>query len=346
MRSKRRAAPASRVWLTASVSTAALGLGGHALAALPSGWALEGNPSSPGPQVVAATQVGSRARSGELVAFTRRPGTFSQVYVLDMGRRSVRAITRDSKDHYDPGWSDDGRRLAFSSRGVDTGRFYPSSIVIVDFRSGRRFVPLYDPKSSSGDLPHALLSPALSPDGGLVAFTDQGWNIAVVPSDRRSRTWRRLALGVDSSWSPDGRWIAFTRLIVGPSRAEEGVYLTSRGIWKMRPDGSNLGRVTSGSDWQPDWSPDGKRIAFSRRTRSGGTVRWNVLVTSASGRGDRRLASGSAPAWSPDGRRLAFERFRYEGNTYEGTDIYVMTDRGYGQRLLLRDAVSPDWVRS
>jgi TolB protein len=282
----------------------------------------------------AAGKLGSNVATEGLLAYTRRRGKFSQVYVLDLQGRSVRQITRDQSNHYDPRWSADGRRLIFSSLGEDRGSFYPSSIVIVNVGSGRRSVPLFDPKSSTGDLAHALLSPALSPDGRRLSFTDQGWNIAVVASNRRSTSWRSLVLGTDSSWSPDGRWITFTRLIVGPSRQEPDTYLTSRGIWKMRPDGSNLRRVTSGSDWEPDWAPDGKRIVFSRSTRAGDAVRWDVVVATATRGGARRLTSGYAPVWSPDGQ-IAFSR---------ANGIYAITPEGTGERLLLAGPVGdPDW---
>jgi TolB protein len=283
----------------------------------------------------AAGKLESNVASEGLLAYTKRRGKFSQVYVLDLQRGSVRQITRDRSDHYDPQWATDGRRLAFSSLGEDRGGFYPSRIVIVNTKSGGRSVPLFDPRSSSGDLAHALLRPAWSPDGNRLSFTDQTWSIAVVPSDRRSTRWKRLSQGTDSSWSPGGRWIAFTRLFVGPSPEEEGVYLTSRGIWMMRSDGSGLRRVTSKSDWEPDWSPDGQRIVFSRRARTGDAVRWDVVVATAAGRGARRLTSGYAPTWSPDGRQIAFSR---------NGGIYVITPEGTGERRLLAGPLGdPDW---
>ena len=67
-----------------------------------------------------------------------------------------------------------------------------------------------------------------------------------------SNTW--LAI---SSWSPDGRRIAF--------QAEKGIYVVST-------DGSGVRRLTGKWSMDAAWSPDGRRIAFwsaARRQRRG-----------------------------------------------------------------------------
>lgn len=92
----------------------------------------------------------------------------------------------------------------------------------------------------------------------------------------------------------------------GPSRIE-----------LMRPDGSGrhlFAPAVEGPASYPDWSPDGRRIAFVA-DRLG-----SVWVAGADGTGAVQVASctGSCshPSWSPDGTRIAFTE-------YEGDEVTV-----------------------
>lgn len=95
------------------------------------------------------------------------------------------------------------------------------------------------------------------------------------------------------TWSPDGRWLAFS------SERDGNV-----DIW-IQPTGSgSTTRLTDSPavDEQPSWSPDGKLIAF-RSERDGG----GLFVAPAGGGAVRRITSfGYKPAWSPDGSRILF----------------------------------------
>jgi TolB protein len=95
------------------------------------------------------------------------------------------------------------------------------------------------------------------------------------------------------------------RTYVGPGR--DIAYELNGGIYLMSADGATTTPLGPGRD--PAWSPDGRQIAFTGGTPSGGT---GILVMNADGSGRRALTdpatlgSASQPTWSPDGRKIAF----------------------------------------
>jgi len=106
-----------------------------------------------------------------------------------------------------------------------------------------------------------------------------------------------LLFQIEPAWSPDGNTIAFVSKRSGNSD-----------LYAMNADGSGTQPLTStkDDDAQPDWSPDGKRIVFSRGSPT------RLFVMGADGSGARRVGDEEVdetePAWSPDGRWIAYSR--------------------------------------
>jgi TolB protein len=144
----------------------------------------------------------------------------------------------------------------------------------------------------------------------------------------------------DPAWSPDGQWIAF-RIAFGRPTGQGIDGHADEGIYVMNADGSDVIRLTDTPeiDGSPAWSPDGKRIAFSRARARGGYSA-EIYVMNADGSDVTRLTETpssyeGSPAWSPDGRRILFTR-EYQVKHDPPVGIYVMEADGEEPTLLTR----------
>lgn len=145
----------------------------------------------------------------------------------------------------------------------------------------------------------------------------------------------RLVTVADPHVSPDGRRIAFvvTRVDLEANRYRSAV-------WLVPADGSVPPYpLTAGEhgDAQPAWSPDGRRLAFTRRREDGGS---SLHVLPVEGPGEtvtvcERVEGIGRPAWSPDGTRLAFASRERAARYGEGDDDRARPPRRI-DRLLSR----------
>jgi Tol biopolymer transport system component len=114
---------------------------------------------------------------------------------------------------------------------------------------------------------------------------------------------------------------------------------------------ANLTNSPGIEESNPAWSPDGRRIAFTRSTENG----FNVFVMNADGSGQTQLTSGPGrvldrfPTWAPDGTKIAFYRL-LTSRTPSDAAIFIMNADGSQQgtvwkadRLGNRLAGSLDW---
>jgi Tol biopolymer transport system component len=182
----------------------------------------------------------------------------------------------------------------------------------------------------TGLLASVAVERAAAADQGVIAFVsdrDGDPEIFTVLPNGSSLTQltNNTSWDTDPAWSHDAARIAFS----SDRDGDDDIYV-------MSASGSgpvNLTNSGGGRDLQPDWSPDGSKIAFVRD----GAI---YVTSSSSGGALTRLTSGRSPSWSPDGTKIAFAR-----PGPQNTDIYVMNADGTGATLLTSglDADSPDW---
>ena len=163
---------------------------------------------------------------------------------------------------------------------------------------------------------HWEFHPAFSPDSRYVVYTtfddhDLG-SVRIAPVGRGRARVLTPEPGhyVEPAFSPDGSKVAFRKITGGfltsPTWSEQP------GLYVVDADGRNLRRVTEHGAG-PQFTPDGKRLAHSRRNGQGHLA---LYSTDLNGEDEREHLSGE---WiteyklSPDGRWVAFaEHF----NTY------------------------------
>jgi TolB protein len=135
------------------------------------------------------------------------------------------------------------------------------------------------------------------------------------------------------------------------SRADAG---GRYGIFTVAPGTRQVRRVTRGCgwDWFPAWSPDGRRIAFSRACRN--TSGLDLYVIGTNGKGLRRIVQTRTndlwPSWSPDGLKIAFvsgePQFTKPGQTGVDPELWVVGVNGHGLKRLTNNDVrdeTPAW---
>jgi len=133
-------------------------------------------------------------------------------------------------------------------------------------------------------------------------------------------------------------WIAF-RKVLSPGFHAPYTGYNHAALYLIRPDGTGLRQLTHPRDGvvntQPDWSPNGRWIAYQRTKKGHPTQIFRIRRNGTDGQNLSRLCGPefdiceSNPAWSPGGRRIAFTRvWRPEEGSEPQVNIFVMRANG------------------
>jgi len=260
--------------------------------------------------------VGQRGIAQTRIAFTRG----GRVWLVDSDGANVTPVTASGMS---PQWLPSGRGLVYS---VLDGTRNP--IMTTDLATGTQRILI----AGSG-VEHT--TPAVSPDGRLLVFargTDVGTDLYAQLLE--GGTPRRITVGrgrasVQPSFSPDGQRLVF----MSDRSGRQEVYIGD-------VDGTNVELLTTGvfgdRDYRagPDWSPDGRLVAF--QSRNGGT--FQIMTINLRDQSVRQVTNegrNDDPSWAPDSRHLVVTR------SFDGVRHLWVVDTETGRtRQLTRGAES------
>jgi uncharacterized repeat protein (TIGR01451 family) len=245
---------------------------------------------------------------GTKIAFTSNRSGNLDIFVMNADGSNPQNITNYFANDYYPAWSPDGSKIVFVSSGRG-GTFNNDEICAMN-ADGSNVVNLTVNQVND-------LMPAWSPDGAQIVFnSDRNGNrdLYSMNADGSNQTRVTVHIAEDSRASWQQTPIATPTPSPTPSPAVNGnIAFTRVGppaerVATINEDGGNQTDLTAGSNAEdPEFSPDGTRIAFS--SVSNGQFR--IWVMNADGSGSTRLTNSGPrgddePTWSPDGSKIAF----------------------------------------
>lgn len=272
---------------------------------------------------------------GEKIAFTKSErdpedfSTISHIYIYDLESGTTMQLTNSEKGESGPLWLPGSRVIFTSDRGEDGSKRWVISL------KGGEAIPFFDDEEAPNN-------GSFSKDFKKIAYTKrterldkEEWDKQVKKKDDgyfiekkltythlwvydiESKKHKQITSGEfdnsGASWSPDGKWIAFSSNRTGTQMGDPGRSDNSD-IWIVSSDSGSVRQLTNnrGPDRGAVWSPDGRWITYSASMiENSGASQNEIMVISFEGGAPVNLTkdlnySASGPRWSNDGKNIYF----------------------------------------
>ena len=305
----------------------------------------------------------STSLDGRLIYFSERNSSGgSDIYLIDrlvlsQGETGIyRLLACPQALCHTPQVSLDGAMLAYEREPLpESGQPLFTQVWLLELSGENKSVPGDAVQYLAGDDGHATMLPSWSSTGWL-SFYDLSLRAFILLNPvSNERLEFPNETGEPGAWSPDGEAFIAPEIIFtpAPEGMEEFSQMAASHLMRFDLNTQEIRNLSQGvalEDTFPSFSPDGSRLAFTRRFLD--EHRWTLgrqiwVMVVDSGETEPLTSSPSfnhyGIAWSPGGDRLVYLRFNLDRLTDPGELWLVELKRGE-QVQIITGGYSPRWI--